>query len=109
MQPPRDIRWAAGLFEGEGSIGIATQRVRYPNLKYPRLQLQSTDEDVAREFRRIVDEGKVTGPYQYHAWKPVWSWTVSGAGARRAMSRLLPYLCERRSARWEEVNATSTT
>jgi hypothetical protein len=65
-----DIAWAAGLFEGEGSIVISREgRVA--------LQVHMTDEDVMRHLAEVLG-GNITGPYQYqqpdgHKRKPFWS------------------------------------
>lgn len=50
-----DIAWAAGLFEGEGSIYIANIR----KYSYPRLQLKTTDLDVLIRFHNIIIRGRI--------------------------------------------------
>jgi hypothetical protein len=46
-----EIAWAAGLFEGEGSI----TRFGRPGKFDLRVSLNMTDEDVVRRFDAIVD------------------------------------------------------
>lgn len=100
------IEWAAGLFEGEGSISLARSRNRI----YPRLVLASTDEDVVRRFHETIGVGYVNGPYKQanrpHT-KPTWRWEAFGTSARKALPLLLPFLGERRTARANEVLAIS--
>lgn len=96
--------WAAGLFEGEGSIGHKVAHRGTRTYKYPRLQLAMTDEDVVRRFHEVVGEGRVNGPYRNQAdFKPYWAWAAQNSAAERVMARLLPHLGARRSARWAEV------
>jgi hypothetical protein len=49
------IAWAAGLFEGEGCITLSGERFQ--------LALNNTNEGVVYAFRRILDIGRVYGPY----------------------------------------------
>ena len=66
-----EIAWAGGLFEGEGCLG------RYGNVFVMRIH--STDEDVVRRFRDVVERGTVYGPYENSGKdgsirKPFWAW-----------------------------------
>lgn len=99
-----EMAWAAGLFEGEGSIGTRKGRSE----ESPRrllLQLTSTDEDVLRRFHATLQCGGVYGPYGPYAGqtKCYWYWTVSGLLAHSALAKLLIHLGERRTARAKEV------
>lgn len=96
----RDIPWAAGLFEGEGTIGL---RKRPEDQVY--ISLTSTDEDVVREFARIVNSGKVYGPYQYGDGKPFWKWDCYGLPGVNTLDMLSPFFLTRRKARAAEVVA----
>lgn len=102
-QESLEIAWAAGLFEGEGSI--YPYRDSKSGTHYPRLDLASTDEDVVRRFARIVDGGSVYGPIQRPNRKPFWRWQATGTRARLALDLFAPHLGERRSARRTEVLA----
>jgi len=67
--PETEIAWAAGLFEGEGSI---TQSGGILHLR-----LKMTDESVVRRFEEAVRYGEVYGPYDYQysdriIRKPFW-------------------------------------
>jgi len=97
MDTTLDIAWAAGLFEGEGSITHGGE----PHRKL-KLTLKMTDEDVVRSFAGVLGVGRVYGPYQYKGnRKLVWEWTAVTAQAQAALERLLPYLHSRRRAKAE--------
>ena len=49
------IAWAAGLFEGEGTITRCDGRLH--------LRMQLTDLEVLERFAEIVGTGKIYGPY----------------------------------------------
>ena len=96
-----NLAWAAGLFEGEGSISIKPQTAQ--------LQLAMTDEDVVRKFHSIVGMGHVYDPYvDRRVWptprKPIWRWTVGGS--RKCQALLAAFWCflgNRRRAKAEEA------
>lgn len=95
--------WAAGLFEGEGTI-LASKKRRYRRLE---IQLKMTDEDVVRHFRSVVG-GKVFGPYNYDqpdgiVRKPHWLWRSDGVDPARILRTMWPWLGQRRRARAEEL------
>ena len=99
-----DIAWAAGLFEGEGCIGLNRTNGR----SYPQLQINLTDADVIRRFQRIVG-GTLNGPYSTQGHKDRWVWAANGLHARRVLATLAPFLGERRTARMAEVLAQAST
>ena len=90
--------WFAGLFEGQGSAAYhRTARHRV------RLQVKTTDEDVAQLAHSRVG-GKVFGPYQYTyrdgvARKPYWIWASDGLDPSRVAAAIWPWLGERRRNR----------
>lgn len=97
---PLCIAWAAGLFEGEGSI--TTSRGRF------RLQIEMTDEESVRRFHAIVAAGRVYGPYTYtrpdgYIRNPVFQWKANGGEAARAGRLLRPWLGTIRRARLDEI------
>lgn len=105
-----DLAWAAGLFEGEGSISLSRGR--------PRIQIQMSDEDVVRRFHEAVGCGSVSGPstspsrHKYAANpKPIWTWQASGFVRKQDVQKTLlamwPHLGSRRRARALELGATS--
>ncbi len=92
-----DVRlaWVAGLFEGEGWIGVRGGR--------PTLQVVSTDEDVITRLAEWTGVGHVTGPHKGTV-KPTWHWKVTKRDdAGQLLERLIPLLCKRRAQRAREV------
>jgi hypothetical protein len=77
--------WAAGLFEGEGTITI--RKARLANREKSDtvdIQLSSVDEDVVRKFCDVVNRGAVYGPYgpyQKNRQK-FWKWSAYGENAK---------------------------
>jgi len=98
-----EIAWAAGLFEGEGSV-ILTKWGRI------KLQMKLTDQDVLEHFRHIMG-GVINGPYQYNVpgkppRKRFWLWSVTGPKANDACILLEPWLGKRRRERMEQLRLT---
>lgn len=112
MSTDIDIAWAAGLFEGEGSI-IHTVYLapRHGKTTRRRLSLEMKDEDTVRRFAAIVDGGSVRVSKRVnrvnrenHSTIHIWAcerWTDT----ERILLLLLPYLGERRSAKARELLA----
>lgn len=102
MQPSE--AWAAGLFEGEGTV-VRQSRGRW------QIALSTTDRDVAIVFAKVVGLGKLYGPYDQantrvngEPCKQYWKWVLSdGPGIRVFASLFLPYLSERRATRLQEA------
>lgn len=91
--------WAAGLFEGEGTIGIIKGRVR--------VAIHMTDYDVLEKLRDNFGGQIYNTKKQKDHHKQSWVWTITST--ENAMSFLMdiePYLGSRRKARIDEaVNA----
>ena len=87
----KSIEWAAGLFEGEGSIcKLKDGRTR--------LFLEMTDKDVVESFRDVLDTGSVTGPHYRADYKPVYKWNIGKQKVvKKILEAMLPLLGERRS------------
>jgi hypothetical protein len=96
-----EIAWAAGFFEGEGSITLTNDR--------PVLRVNGTDRETVEFFGRVIGVGKVYGPYQAKrdrhgcVRKPFWVWVCYGPAARRALTLLSPWLSQRRLNRIREL------
>lgn len=106
MATDLEVAWAAGLFEGEGTITVSHQKGR-AGFAQPRLKLSMTDEDVVRRFAAIVGCGSVREArfdlIQEH-WKKQWCWYVGNRHEVFAtLSLLLDWLGTRRRDRAEEV------
>lgn len=98
----RELAWAAGVFEGDGCIGLSQG-------KYAFVSLAMSDEDSVRRFHRAVGIGSVGTPYlPLHANKYMWTWTAGTFERAQAVIALLWYgLGERRRARCVEVLDTA--
>lgn len=89
------IAWAAGLFEGEGCIGV----------RMNRLSLTTTDKDIAYKFMSAVGCGQIyerepSGPLSK---KTQWLWVTNKTVSTKAtLEAFYPYLGERRRAKADE-------
>lgn len=100
MPTALDMAWAAGLFEGEGSIFWHTAN------NGPRMQMSSTDHDVLDRFHHVVERGRIYGPYTKlaPARRPRWDWITGGQKNCGTLCALFwPFLGERRRAKVEAV------
>lgn len=104
-----DIAWAAGLFEGEGCIGIwwppsTVGRRMQPQI---RLQVMMTDRDVVERFCHIMGCGKVSLEQNRHPpRKNCWYWTIGNRDdTERILRMLYPWFGERRRAKADEAFA----
>lgn len=111
---PVELGWMAGLLEGEGTFWFENSRYRYP-----RVQIYMTDEDVVRRIAEVAGVGNVTGPHtrsgddgrgsDMSLWKPQWGWTVTRKEQVYWLCRtILPYMGKRRTAKINELLATSS-
>jgi hypothetical protein len=97
----RGVEWAAGLFEGEGTIVV---RRRGPGGLSLQLSLYSTDKDVVRAFRQVVRIGSVCGPYpRKDGHKAMYQWYAFGENGKRVLRCLVPYFCSRRRKKTKEA------
>jgi len=100
-----DIAWAAGLFEGEGTIYFHNQSTRY------RLGLKMTDKDVMDKFFNIFKVGTLYGPYtpkekrlDGENRKDFWLWQCwQPSEVNGFLKNLLPYFGKRRAAKTIEA------
>lgn len=95
-----NIAWAAGLWEGEGSLFWHTAN------NGPRMQMSSTDLDVLERFLAVVECGRVYGPYvkAAPARLPRYDWITGGqVKTRRLCAAFWPFLGQRRRAKVVEV------
>jgi hypothetical protein len=95
-----DAAWAAGLFEGEGSIVLCNGRVR--------LQLRMCDDEPVRRLPKILG-GRVYGPYENssrdgHVRQPFVMWVAAGPEARYAFAAMRPWLSRRRVERYSALS-----
>jgi hypothetical protein len=95
------LPWAAGLFEGEGTI--TTNRGRF------WVACKNTDHEVLARFANVMPMGALYGPYEYadqadgHKRKPFWTWVAHEDAAKDALALFWPWLSERRRKRAREI------
>ena len=89
-----ETAWAAGLFEGEGSIISREETKGTFRRGHLIVQLGMKDEDVVHRFGEAVGAGRV------HSWEQrgtrMWTWRASGDDAAKILTALLPHFGERR-------------
>ncbi len=99
-----DLAWAAGLFEGEGSI--VCNLIHNRNNSYrTSVSMSSSDKDVLEKFTEIVERGTVLGPYKskYPNRKDKYDWAVQNySDCLFVLGQLYPHLCERRKAKADQ-------
>jgi len=101
MNKETEIAWAAGLFEGEGSVSLHTRNGKVEGLS---VDINMTDEDVLLKFKKIIGYGVINGPYQRGKNKPHWQVRVHAyEDALRVINMLYPYMGSRRMSRMDEV------
>jgi hypothetical protein len=85
-----ELAWAAGFFDGEGSIMLKAHRVRWREIVMSLTQAELT---TLTRFRQAVGQGRIHGPYVYKQRKPHWRWTVEGSDrCGDVLEKLWPYL-----------------
>jgi hypothetical protein len=89
------IAWAAGFFEGEGTITRSSGRLV--------VRLNNTDPEPVNRFAAILAFGTVYGPYQYegrdgYKRKPFWVWLAEEYEALEVLELLWPWLSDKRRA-----------
>jgi hypothetical protein len=104
MTRNEQVAWAAGLFEGEGSLHVSTTDGRWGHWY---MQLSMTDEDAVRIFHEFVGVGTVNGPYWGHnSTKSYWTWQCGRNEDTLSLANMLyPYLCARRQEKIRECRA----
>lgn len=88
------LSYLAGLFDGEGYIGI--NKGRRDNGGYPSYSIavtvRITEELLARLFHFNFGGSIYYRKYENPNWSPIWSWTISGKNAEPFLQDILPYL-----------------
>lgn len=111
MASSEEIAWAAGLFEGEGSISPSNRKRGLG--KGIRLQINMTDLDVLERFRDVVGCGyiyKSAPPDSCKATrgqrKQMWKWYVGKIkDVERTMADFSLWLSPRRLDRYAELHS----
>ena len=89
----KTIEWAAGLFEGEGTI---CQNKAGTNF----VQLTMTDKDVVEMFGEAIGCGKLYQLATLKSGKESWRWSVHRKqDVRNVLAKMLPHFGNRRAHR----------
>lgn len=107
------LDWAAGFFEGEGTVYI--KKAKRSGDKYHRFVLSTcqVDKEAIDKFYVCVGVGAVRGPYGPYSGnrQPHYQWSVENDEAVKLANRLLPFLCGKgrqlsaKLQEWEDYNA----
>ena len=100
MNKKEQLAWAAGIIDGEGSIGIDFKRkpkeYKHPSYRL-RLRVNMTHKKTVVLLKDILGVGTVRPrTMKNKKWKRQYVWSVSGNIARRVLITLLPFLCTKR-------------
>ena len=87
-----ELAWAAGFFDGEGSILLGNHYKKGVQYRYLRANVQQNDRRPLDRFVAAVGAGKVNGPYAGNRVNPIHNWNVNSAVALGVIGRLWPYL-----------------
>lgn len=88
--------WGAGLFEGEGTIGIQGPKIS--------VAIQMTDLDVLQNMQIYFGGAIYTCKKQEEHHKQSWKWSLtSSQDSIDFLNKISPFLFSRRSARVQEA------
>ena len=108
MTTPEELAWAAGFFDGEGSV-----RAKW-NMKGPRRNraihaiVGQREREPLDRFQAAVGVGKVYGPSytQTRDGKPMWRWETGNRDYVHLVCWLLwPYLCSTKRNQFDNTFA----
>lgn len=85
--------WAAGLYEGEGNVGISISIARR-NYRVMRASVSNTHIDLLEPLREAF--GGSIHAQRSKREKPCYLWTISDRGALRFIDTILPFVRSRR-------------
>lgn len=103
--------WFAGMFEGEGTLGIYHSTTKGKEYGSVVMRITSTDYDVLDTLLAVAGCGRIGKEYRDNRpgkehYKPYRSWEVrSVPEAQALLRRIRPYLHQRRGERADEVLA----
>lgn len=113
MSSEAETAWAAGIFEGEGTI--CPKRGKGNDHRYWAAVIM-TDQDVLERYAAIIGLGRLYGPYQPTNPKaqPIWRWmTTKNAEIGQLHELIGPWLRSRRSSAFlnaiADINANPAT
>jgi hypothetical protein len=112
INDPKWIAWAAGLFEGEGTIFEVIRQGDKHRTYNVRLQMQMTDKDVVLKFDEVLN---CIGHVYYvrsrnKKHKDLWKWHLSRRqDCKKVIELFWPYLGERRKGKAIEIGLAPLT
>lgn len=87
-----ELHWAAGFFDGEGSIGVRG-KPGYPK-KFLWMRVVQVSREPLERFQKAVSGGRLYGPYENgHQGVSDWQCTRNSE-IKRICNLLLPLVCE---------------
>lgn len=108
----RDIPYVAGLFEGEGAVGLADSKGKNGYSRYltpyPQLHIKMTDLEPLLMVQGALGFGKLNGPYAPPShkahYKPYWVLSIYGFEKAQAFTAMVwPWMGPRRRAQLRAV------
>jgi hypothetical protein len=95
-----ELAWAAGFFDGEGSVSKYTTRRGDKEYTYLQMNCPQVEREVLDRFLAAVGVGVVYGPYGFQkyappgsVWKPHWMWNARGfEQVQQVIATLWPWL-----------------
>ncbi len=108
--------WAAGIVDGEGTIGIYPQKGYYvkkdgskSTYDYKRcvVALQNTSEEMILKLMEIIGGGYYE-TFPKNATKRTWRWYLNIQDMPRVLPKLLPYLVVKQDATIKVLEYLST-
>lgn len=86
-----ELAWAAGFFDGEGSISVTKIK------GFGRLLIQIGQSDIRPliRFKNAVNCGTINGPYQIKNYKPMWRFSIRiYKDCKKTLELLWPFMSE---------------
>lgn len=90
MVPERELAWAAGLFEGEGTVLISAP-VRH-NMCSLVVQVANTDRDIIDFFHDRWAGYRAACKMDLTKHRPAWRWIVTARKAAGFLRQIRPYI-----------------
>jgi len=91
-----DLAWAAGFFDGEGSIGVywrKAERYYRGGFWILRLSLTQVKQEVLQDFHSIVVLGSTSKKVSTNPkHRDKWIWASAARSGGRVLELMLPYL-----------------
>jgi hypothetical protein len=103
-----ELAWAAGFFDGEGSVGRYASGRSFNKENpptYPKVGIHNTDIELLERFRLAVGLGSIDGPMiKKVGHKPIYKYRVDGQAKVISIYLLLkPYLGAAKSRDFENA------